>query len=100
MTGIGVIIIVLQIFPMLGHTSPGTIVDILKNIGTPLSAINMYALGLALLIDCHHLYLSQNHQSHPECVNSDHCRVPYTDPYPNGCACHWRYTNGLAHDSP
>jgi SulP family sulfate permease len=49
MTGIGVIIIVLQIFPMLGHTSPGTIVDILKNIGTPLSAINMYALGLALL---------------------------------------------------
>ncbi len=49
MTGIGVIIITLQLFPMLGHISPGKIIDIFKNIGTPLSDINMYALLLSLL---------------------------------------------------
>lgn len=49
MTGIGVIIIVLQLFPMLGHISPGNIIDIFKNLGTPLSDINLYALLLAAL---------------------------------------------------
>lgn len=49
MTGIGVIIIVLQLFPMLGHISPGNIIDIFKNLGTPLSDINFYALLLAAL---------------------------------------------------
>lgn len=49
MTGIGVIIIVLQIFPMLGHVSPGKIIEIFKNIGTPFSDINIHALSLTLL---------------------------------------------------
>ncbi len=49
MTGIGVIIIILQIFPTLGHTSPGTIIDIVLNVGTPLQDINWHALLLAII---------------------------------------------------
>jgi sulfate permease, SulP family len=49
MTGIGVIIIFLQLFPMLGHVSPKTIPDILVNLGTPLSAIHWPSLGMTAL---------------------------------------------------
>jgi SulP family sulfate permease len=49
MTGIGVIIIFLQLFPMLGHVSPKTIPDILINLGTPLSAIHWPSLGMTAL---------------------------------------------------
>jgi sulfate permease, SulP family len=49
MTGIGVIIILLQIFPMLGHRSPVAIIDVLLQIGKPLAAINFHALGLTIL---------------------------------------------------
>ena len=49
MTGIGVIIILLQVFPMLGHASPKTIIDVFLTIGSPLSAINHLALGLAAM---------------------------------------------------
>lgn len=49
MSGIGVIIIFLQIFPFFGHASPKTIPDIFVNIGIPLSDINWSAVGLALL---------------------------------------------------
>jgi len=49
MTGIGVIIIFLQLFPMLGYESPKTIPEILSNIGDPLSNIHLPSLGLTAL---------------------------------------------------
>lgn len=48
MTGIGIIIILLQIYPSLGHVSPRTIPEIFRNISTPLENINWYALALCL----------------------------------------------------
>ncbi len=49
MTGIGTIIILLQIFPMLGQRSPGAVLDVVLTIGTALGAVNWAALGLAVL---------------------------------------------------
>jgi sulfate permease, SulP family len=49
MTGIGVIIILLQIFPALGHASPGRIIDIVSNIDDPFENINTNALYLTLM---------------------------------------------------
>ncbi|MBK7636708.1 MAG: hypothetical protein IPJ13_22380 [Saprospiraceae bacterium] len=49
MTGIGVIIIFLQLFPLLGHVSPKTIPEIIMNLGTPFSAIHWSSLGMTLL---------------------------------------------------
>lgn len=49
MTGIGVIIIMLQLFPMLGYESPKTIPQILVNIGNPLRDIHYPSLGLTVL---------------------------------------------------
>lgn len=49
MTGIGVIIIMLQLFPMLGYESPKTIPQILVNIGDPLRDIHYPSLGLTVL---------------------------------------------------
>jgi sulfate permease, SulP family len=46
MTGIGMIIILFQIYPFLGHPSASNTVDILLNIGDPLSALNWSAVGL------------------------------------------------------
>lgn len=46
MGGIGVIIIVLQLFPILGYASPKGILNILASLGTPLANINYAALGL------------------------------------------------------
>jgi SulP family sulfate permease len=48
MTGIGVIIIMYQLYPLLGHTSAKGTVDILLNIADPLSDINFPAFGLAI----------------------------------------------------
>lgn len=48
MGGIGVIIIVLQLFPMLGYASPKGILNILSTLGTPLANANYSALGLGL----------------------------------------------------
>ncbi|MCC6937790.1 MAG: SulP family inorganic anion transporter [Flavobacteriales bacterium] len=47
MTGIGLIIILLQVFPMLGYKSPAAIIDVFLDIHAPLSAINYHALLLA-----------------------------------------------------
>lgn len=47
MSGIGVIIILLQVFQFFGHPNPGGILDIFREIATPLSAINWGAVGLA-----------------------------------------------------
>ncbi|MBL4755667.1 MAG: SulP family inorganic anion transporter [Flavobacteriales bacterium] len=47
MTGIGVIIIMYQIFPLLGHSSSGkSVIDIITGIDGPLSELNWAALGL------------------------------------------------------
>lgn len=48
MGGIGFIIIILQIFPLLGAVSPKGILPILSSIGEPISNTNFYALGLGL----------------------------------------------------
>lgn len=48
MSGIGVIIILLQTYPLLGHRSPKTIIDIVTNIDEPLEAINIQACSLAV----------------------------------------------------
>jgi SulP family sulfate permease len=48
MSGIGIIIILMQIFPMLGHDSPKKIFNIFLIIHQPLSAINWASLGLTL----------------------------------------------------
>lgn len=49
MTGIGVIIILFQIYPFLGHVSEKNTVDIFLNLGNPLSEINFYSVGLGFL---------------------------------------------------
>ena len=49
MTGIGVIIILFQIYPFLGHVSEKNSVDIFLNLSTPISAINIYSVGLGSL---------------------------------------------------
>jgi len=47
MSGIGVIIIVLQIFPFLGHSSPKKILDIFSQLPSIVNDINMASVGLA-----------------------------------------------------
>ncbi len=49
MSGIGAIIILLQVFPMLGHRSPSAVIDVVLTVGQPLSVINWFALLLAAL---------------------------------------------------
>lgn len=46
MTGIGVIIILFQIYPLLGHASAKNTIDIFLLIGEPLSDLNWSAIGL------------------------------------------------------
>ena len=46
-SGIGMLLIVLQVFPFLGHSSPQRIVDILAGIPEVLMQINYAAVGLA-----------------------------------------------------
>ncbi|MCK5828957.1 MAG: SulP family inorganic anion transporter [Methylococcales bacterium] len=48
MSGIGVIIIVLQIFPFLGHTSPKKILDIFSELPTIIGDINLASVSLAV----------------------------------------------------
>jgi len=48
MSGIGVIIIVLQIFPFLGHTSPKKILDIFAEVPSIINDINLASVSLAL----------------------------------------------------
>jgi SulP family sulfate permease len=49
MSGIGVIIILFQIYPFLGHPSANNTVHIFLNLNEPLSQINFNALGLGAL---------------------------------------------------
>jgi len=48
MSGIGVIIIVLQIFPLLGHSSPKKILDIFSELPTIFNDINLASVSLAM----------------------------------------------------
>lgn len=53
MSGIGVIIILLQLFPAIGLKSPGSTIDVVKEIAASFQNINMWALfytGLTILI--------------------------------------------------
>ncbi|MGV3530225.1 MAG: SulP family inorganic anion transporter [Flavisolibacter sp.] len=49
MSGIGVIIILLQLFPALGQASPQTTLDVVKTIGPALADVNPWALTYAVL---------------------------------------------------
>ena len=49
MSGVGFIVLSLQIFPALGHSSPATINNVFLHINEPLQAINIHALLLSLL---------------------------------------------------
>jgi SulP family sulfate permease len=49
MSGIGVIIILFQIFPALGSEQPKTTIDVVRNIGTAISKIDYYAFLYAAL---------------------------------------------------
>ncbi|MFN0084653.1 MAG: SulP family inorganic anion transporter [Blastocatellia bacterium] len=48
MSGIGVVIILLQIYPLLGHTSPGSIAGIFTGLAAPLAAVNWAAVGITI----------------------------------------------------
>lgn len=48
MSGIGIIIILLQIFPSLGHQSPAEVIQVVTTIASPLHHINWQALSLSL----------------------------------------------------
>jgi len=47
MSGIGVIIILLQLFPALGQRSPGSTIDVVKTLGPALQNVNLWALMYA-----------------------------------------------------
>jgi sulfate permease, SulP family len=48
MSGIGLIIIIMQVFPFFGLTSPKTIVDVVGSLGTIVSELNLQAVMLSL----------------------------------------------------
>lgn len=49
MSGVGLIIIVLQLWPLLGSGSPKSTLDVFMRIDEPLAAVNPAAIGLGLL---------------------------------------------------
>lgn len=49
MSGVGLIIIFLQLWPLLGSSSPKSTVEVFTRISEPLSALNVAALGLGIL---------------------------------------------------
>ena len=48
MSGVGIIIILLQVWPLLGSKSPKKTIDVVTGIGEPLSNINWAAVGLGV----------------------------------------------------
>ena len=48
MSGVGIIIVLLQLWPLLGSKSPKSTVEVVTKIGEPLANINWAALGLGL----------------------------------------------------
>lgn len=49
MSGVGLIIIFLQLWPLLGSQSPKSTIDVFTKIGTPLAALNLSAFALGVL---------------------------------------------------
>lgn len=49
MSGVGLIIILLQLWPLLGSASPKSTVEVLTRIGEPLSRLNLAAVALGVL---------------------------------------------------
>ena len=49
MSGVGLIIVFLQLWPLLGEKSPKSIIEVFTQIGTPLSNVNFAAVGLGIL---------------------------------------------------
>ncbi|MEN1680725.1 MAG: SulP family inorganic anion transporter [Planctomycetota bacterium] len=49
MSGVGLIIVFLQLWPLLGSASPKSTIEVFTRIGEPLSAINWAAVGLGVL---------------------------------------------------
>lgn len=49
MSGVGLIIIILQLWPLLGSSSPKSTIAVFTQISKPLSAINWWAIGLGVL---------------------------------------------------
>lgn len=49
MSGIGVIIILLQLYPLLGHSSPKGMIEITTSLHHPISNLNPWSLGLGIL---------------------------------------------------
>ncbi len=49
MSGVGLIIVVLQVWPFLGADSPKSTIDVVTRIGEPLSQINVAAVGIGSL---------------------------------------------------
>ncbi|MEM1244881.1 MAG: SulP family inorganic anion transporter [Acidobacteriota bacterium] len=49
MSGVGLIIIFLQLWPLLGSASPKSTIEVVTRIAEPLGALNVAALGLGLL---------------------------------------------------
>ena len=49
MSGVGLIIVFLQIWPLLGSSSPKSTIEVFTKIGKPLSTLNWYAVGLGAL---------------------------------------------------
>jgi SulP family sulfate permease len=49
MSGVGLIIVFLQIWPFLGSSSPKTIIEVFTRIGEPLANLNWAAIGLGAL---------------------------------------------------
>ena len=49
MSGVGLIIVLLQVWPLLGSSSPKSTIEVITRIGEPLAALNLSAVGLGLL---------------------------------------------------
>jgi len=49
MSGVGLIIVFLQLWPLMGSSSPKSTIEVFTKIGTPLAAMNWAAVGLGLL---------------------------------------------------
>lgn len=49
MSGVGLIIVFLQLWPLLGSSSPKSTLEVFTRISEPLAALNWYAIGLGLL---------------------------------------------------
>ena len=95
MSGIGVIIIVLQIFPFLGHASPKIILDVFARIPDILAQINYVSVGLATATIVIIYLFPKNHQSYTKPTGCTGCINHYVDPNGFRCHHHRKYSGGL-----